>query len=77
MDVRVVERSVNLVQDAEGARPEVEDGEQERQTGQRSLSAGEESDGLETLATGLGHELDPGVERVATLLGFDQPQLGA
>src|SRR5262249_35683425 len=61
---------------AEGARAEVEDGEEQRQAGESALAAREQRDGLEALAARLRHELDPGVERVAARLGLDQPQLG-
>ena len=77
MDVGVVERGVHLVQHAEGARPEVKDREQQRQAREGTLSAGKERHRLEPLAARLGHELDAGVERVATFLGFDQSELGA
>src|SRR5262249_58767266 len=39
MDVRVVERGVDLVQHAEGTRPEIEDRKEERQPGERTLAA--------------------------------------
>src|SRR4029078_12459694 len=49
-DVRVVERSVDLVDQAERARPVLEDREHQRHRGQRLLAAGEELYALQALA---------------------------
>src|SRR2546430_2090174 len=65
-----------LVEDADRAGPEVEDREQERQAGQRALTAGEQRHGLQAFAPGLGHQLHAGVERVAALFRLDEPELG-
>src|SRR5438034_180417 len=76
MDVGVVEGRIDLVENAEGARPEIEDREEERQSGQRALATREQRHGLQALAAGLGHQLDAGVERIAALLSLDEPELG-
>src|SRR6185503_6271409 len=46
VDVRVVEGRVDLVQDAERARPEVEDREEQGQPREGPLTAGHQGDGL-------------------------------
>src|SRR2546425_4392758 len=76
MDVGVVEGRVDLVEDAEGTRPEIEDREEKRQPGQRALATREQRHGLQTFASGLGHQVHAGVERIAALLGLDEPELG-
>src|SRR5262249_13071787 len=77
VDVRVIERGVHLVQEAERARPVVEDREEQRQPGERLLAAREERNRLEALAARLSDHLDPGLERVAALGRLHQTQLGA
>src|SRR5256886_6338952 len=76
MDVGVVEGRIHLVENAERARPEVEDREQERQARQRTFAAREQRHGLQPFAPGLCHQIDTGVERVTALFGLDQPELG-
>src|SRR5439155_3905015 len=77
INVCVVEWSVDLVEDAKGARPEEEDPDEGRPAGEGPLSAREHSAGLEPLPARLRHELDPGVEGVAAFFGLDQLQLGS
>ena len=50
VDVEVVERGLDLVEDVERARPGEEDGEQERERGHRLLAAGEQRQALGRLA---------------------------
>src|SRR5205085_10599384 len=66
-----------LVEHAERTGPEVEDREEQREPRERSLAAGHQRDGLQPLAARLCHQLDAGVERIAVLLGFDEPELRA
>ncbi len=49
-DVRIVERRVDLVQQAEGARLREEDAEEQRQRDERALTAREQVDALRALA---------------------------
>src|SRR6516165_4618492 len=77
INVGVIEGRVDLVQDAEGAWPEVEDGEEQSQPGQRPLTSRHEGHGLQPLTARLSHELHARIERIAALLGLDQPQLGS
>ena len=58
VDVEVVERGLDLVEDVERARPGEEDGEQERERGQRLLAAGEQREALGRLARGRDLDLD-------------------
>src|SRR5882724_1553107 len=64
VDVRVVERSIHLVEDAEGTGAIVEDREEQGQPGESTLPARHERDGLKPLAPRLSHELDPQLERI-------------
>ena len=73
VDVRVVERRVDLVQNAERARPEVEDREEQGQPREGPLTARHQGDGLQSLAARLSHQLHTCIEGIAALLGFDQP----
>ena len=61
VDVEVVERGLDLVEDVERARPGEEDGEQERERGQRLLAAGQQRQALGRLAGGRDLDLDAGV----------------
>ena len=58
VDVEVVERGLDLVEDVERARPGEEDGEQERERGHRLLAAGEQRQALGRLAGGRDLDLD-------------------
>ena len=58
VDVEVVERGLDLVEDVERARPGEEDGEQERERGHRLLAAGEQRQALGRLARGRDLDLD-------------------
>ena len=58
VDVEVVERGLDLVEDVERARPGEEHGEQERERGQRLLAAGEQREALGRLARGRDLDLD-------------------
>jgi len=65
-DVRVVERRVHLVQQAEGAGLRQEDREQERHRHEGALARREQVNALRALAAGCGVNLDLALER----LGF-------
>ena len=58
-DVRLVQRGVHLVQDAERHRVDAEHGEQQRHPGQRPLPAREHRQPLQPLARRSHHDLDP------------------
>ena len=73
LDVIVVERRVDLVEDADRRGVGQEHGEDERKRRQRLLAAREQRQRLRLLARRLGDELEPGLERI---VGFDQLQLG-
>ena len=77
MDVGIVERRVHLVEHAEWARAEVEDREQEGQSGQGALTTGEQRHGLQALAPRLRHQVDARVEGIAAFFGLHEPQLRA
>ena len=71
-DVRVVERRVHLVEQAERARLGEEDAEQQRQRDERALAARQQVDALRALAARRRVDLDVAVER---RLGVLQPQV--
>lgn len=63
LDVRVVERGVHLVEDAEGRGFEQVEREEQGGGGERLFAAGELGDGLRALAFGLGDDVDVRFER--------------
>src|SRR5450759_964080 len=65
VDVRLVERGVDFVEDAERRRLVLEDRDEERDGRERLLAAREEADRLVPLARGLRHDLETRVERIA------------
>ena len=67
-DVRVVERRVHLVEQAERARLREEDAEQQRQRDERALAAREQVDALRALAARRRVDLDVAVERRVRVL---------
>ena len=73
-DVRIVERGVDLVEHADRRRIGQEDGEQQRERGQRLLAAGQQRERLQALARRARHDLQAGLERV---VGIDQREMGA
>ncbi len=72
-DVGLVERRVDLVEDAERARLVLEDGEDQAHRGERLLAAAHQLDVAELLAGRLREDLDAGLEHV---LGVGEPELG-
>ena len=58
VDVRLVERRVDLVEHAERRRLDLEDGEQQRHRGERLLAARQQLDAADLLARRLRHDLD-------------------
>src|SRR3954462_3968455 len=73
--VRVVERSVDLIEQAEGRRVELEHGKHERNGGECLLAAGQEMDAGIALARRLRHDLHAGVQYF--LAGHDQLRFAA
>src|SRR5262249_18498948 len=73
----VVERRVDLIEDAERARAEVEDGEQKGQSSEGALTAREQRDRLEPLAPRLRHELNAGIEWITSFFRLDEAKLRA
>ena len=73
-DVGLVERGIDLVEDAERRRSNLENGEDEAHRGERLLAAAHELDAGELLARRLGDDVDSRLEHV---LGVGQSQLGA
>jgi len=71
VDVGIVERRVDLVEQAERRRLDEVDREQQRDRGERALAARHERDALQELAARLGHDLDLGLHRVLA----EEPQL--
>ena len=67
MEVDVVERGLDLVEQIEGRRAGAEHREQERQRGERTLAAGQQRQSTHVLARGARFDLDPGVEHVVGL----------
>ena len=70
VDIGVVQRRVDLVQHADRRRVGEEDGEDQRQSGQRLLAAREQRQGLQLLARRAGIDLEPGFERIAAARAF-------
>ena len=66
-DVRLVERRVELVQQAEGRRHDEVEREEKRHGGKRPLAAGKQRDVLEAGARRLHHDLDPALQDVVGL----------
>src|SRR5688572_22441688 len=66
--VGLVQRRVDLVEDAERAGLALEDAHQQRDAGHRLLAAGELADRRGLLARRVGHDLDAGLEDVDLLL---------
>ena len=66
-DVRVVERGVHLVEDAEGRRLVLEDREEQADRGHGLFASGEQQDVLKLLARGHGHDVDAGLEDVVVV----------
>src|SRR5688500_15772096 len=75
LGIAVVERRIDLVEQAEGRRVELEQREHQRDGGERLLAAGEQVDAGVALAGRLGHDLHPGVEDL--LAGHQQLRLAA
>src|SRR5262245_31671990 len=73
-DIGVVERRVDLVEEAERARLVFEHAEHQRNGGQRLLPAGEQLYALKALARRLRDDLDPALQRIALV---EQRQAGA
>ena len=71
--VGLVERGVDLVEHAEGRRPVLEDGEDQRDRRERLFAAAHQLDVAELLAGRLRDDLDAGVEHV---VGVGQRELG-
>ena len=57
-DVRLVERGVDLIEEQKWGRVDPEDGEEESDRGQRSLSTGEQCQSLQSLAGRLRDDID-------------------
>src|SRR5690606_586261 len=72
-DVGLVERGVDLVEEAKGARLDQENPENQANGGQGFLTAREQLEALDLLAWRLRHDLDPGVQEV---VGLGHHQLG-
>ena len=73
-DVRLVERRVDLVEQAERARLVLEQPEHQRDRRERLLAAGEQLHALQALARRLRDDLDAALERVVLV---EQRQAGA
>ena len=73
-DVGIVERRVDLVEQAERAGLVLEEREHQRDRGQRLLAAGEQLDALQALARRLRDDLDAALDRVVLV---EQGQPGA
>src|SRR5262245_29404114 len=73
--VGVVERRVDLVEQAERRRVELEQREHQRDGSERLLAAGQEVDARVALARGMRHDLHAGVEDL--LAGHDELRLAA
>ena len=72
-DVRVVERRIDFVEHADRGGIGEEQAEDQCDGGQRLFAAGQQGERLEPLAGRLGHDLQPGLERIVRI---DQGQLG-
>ena len=75
LGVGVVQRRVDLVEQAERRRVELEDGEHQRDRGQRLLAARQQVDGAVLLARRLRHHLHAGIEDLVA--GHHQPRAAA
>ena len=75
VDIGVVQRRVDLVEHADRRGIGEEDGEEQRERGQRLLAAREQRQHLELLARRARHDLEPGLERVFALAVIE-PQMG-
>jgi hypothetical protein len=73
-DVGIVERRVDLVEQAERARLVLEESEHQGDGGERLLAARQQLDALQPLARRLGDDLDAALERIALV---EQRQAGA
>ncbi len=67
LDIGVVEGSVDLVEHADRRRVGQEQSEDQRDRGQRLLAPRQQGQGRQALARRLGHDLEPGLERVVAL----------
>ena len=74
VQVHVVERGLDLVEQVEGRRPGAEHGEQERHRGQRALTTGEQRQPADVLARRARLHLDPGVEQVVGVGEEERPE---
>ena len=63
-DVGVVQRGLDLVEDAEGRGLELQRRKEDGDGGQRAPAAGEQRQQLQLLARGLGVDLDASVQRI-------------
>src|ERR1700727_2290224 len=75
-EVGVVQRGFDLVEDVERRRPGHEDGDQERDRGERALPAGQQGQALDLLARRAGLEVDAGGQHVVGL-GEEQAAVAA
>ena len=73
-DVGIVERRVDLVEQAERARAVLEDREHQRHRGQRLLAARQQLHALQPLARRLGDDVDAALELIVLV---EQRQAGA
>ena len=73
LDIVIVERRIDLVEHADRRRIGEEHGEDQRQSRERLLAAGEKRQRHRFLARRLRHDLEAGFERIFAL---DQLQLG-
>ncbi len=71
-DVRVVERSLDLVEEVERARPREEEREEERDRAERLLASGQQREPRDALARRPQLDLDP--ELPVRLVGLDEPE---
>src|SRR5262245_49859574 len=70
-DVGLVERSIDLVEDAERAGAELKDGQEQGDRRESLLAAGEERVVERGLAGGRGDDLDAAIQHVHALLEHD------
>lgn len=73
LHIGVVQRCIDLIEDADRRRVGEEDGKDQRQRGQRLLTARQQCDRLRLLARRLGDDVEAGIERI---IGIDQGQFG-
>jgi len=67
LDIGIVERRVDLVENADRRRIGEEQSEDERDGGQRLLAARQQGQGRQALARRLRHDLEPRFQRVVAL----------